>query len=186
MACTRRLIILLGLAIAEASRDPYTVLGVKRGATASEIKRAYMAAALQWHPDKNKAPEAQARFIEISHAYEELSGSKRSGATPSRRRGPTFRYEPDNMSPEMAAALKMFAEAVGLEDLLEDGSVDWEKVSARLSGLAVSAGEAASNAIKKRYLHDDGTIQWKKVVGDVGMAGAAIYTLFGSSSSDDL
>ncbi|MBA2313951.1 MAG: molecular chaperone DnaJ [Chloroflexi bacterium] len=58
-------------------RDLYTVLGVERGASDAEIKRAFRKLAQQWHPDVNKEPEAQARFKEINEAYQVLSDPQR-------------------------------------------------------------------------------------------------------------
>jgi molecular chaperone DnaJ len=55
-------------------RDYYEVLGVSRGATGEELKRAYRKLALQFHPDRNpNDPQAEARFKEINEAYEVLS-----------------------------------------------------------------------------------------------------------------
>ena len=55
-------------------RDYYEVLGVKRDATAEEIKKAYRQLALKNHPDKNPGdPEAEKRFKEAAEAYEVLS-----------------------------------------------------------------------------------------------------------------
>src|SRR2546428_7543425 len=55
-------------------RDYYEVLGVGRGATAEELKRAYRKLALQYHPDRNNGdPQSEARFKEINEAYEVLS-----------------------------------------------------------------------------------------------------------------
>jgi len=51
----------------------YAVLGIKRGATPDEIRKAHRLAARTWHPDVNKEPDAQEQFIRIQHAYEVLS-----------------------------------------------------------------------------------------------------------------
>ncbi len=51
----------------------YKTLGVERNASPEEIKRAYRAGAKEFHPDVNPAPEAAAKFKEISEAYQVLS-----------------------------------------------------------------------------------------------------------------
>ncbi len=54
--------------------DLYQRLGLKRGATEPEIKKAYRSLAKQLHPDRNKDnPDAAKRFAEITHAYDLLS-----------------------------------------------------------------------------------------------------------------
>lgn len=60
-------------------RDYYEVLGVARGASAEEIRRAYRSKARQLHPDVNKAPDAAERFAELQHAYDVLSDEKKRG-----------------------------------------------------------------------------------------------------------
>ena len=50
----------------------YALLGVTREATEAEIKKAYRKLAMEYHPDRNPAPEAEARFKEITEAYEVL------------------------------------------------------------------------------------------------------------------
>lgn len=54
-------------------RNPYEILGVSKDAAKQEIKKAYQKLAKKWHPDVNKAPEAEARFKEIAEAYDILS-----------------------------------------------------------------------------------------------------------------
>jgi len=54
------------------TRDYYSVLGLPRGASQEDIKKAYRRLALKYHPDKNKDPGAEERFKEIAEAYEVL------------------------------------------------------------------------------------------------------------------
>ncbi len=57
-----------------AEKDYYEILGVKKTATAAEMKKAYRDLAKKFHPDKNKGnKEAENRFKEISEAYAVLS-----------------------------------------------------------------------------------------------------------------
>lgn len=60
-----------------AAKDYYEVLGVPRGAKKEQIKDAYRKLALQFHPDRNKSPEAEARFKEVSEAYAVLSDDEK-------------------------------------------------------------------------------------------------------------
>ncbi len=53
--------------------DYYETLGINRGANKEEIRKAYRKLARQYHPDVNKAPDAESRFKEINEAYEILS-----------------------------------------------------------------------------------------------------------------
>jgi molecular chaperone DnaJ len=58
-------------------RDYYDVLGVARSAAPEEIKRAYRQAAMKYHPDRNREPDAADRFKEAAEAYEVLSDTSR-------------------------------------------------------------------------------------------------------------
>jgi molecular chaperone DnaJ len=58
--------------------DYYEVLGISKGCTQDEVKKAYRKMALKFHPDKNPGDaEAEARFKEVSEAYEVLSDTKK-------------------------------------------------------------------------------------------------------------
>jgi len=132
-----------GLTAARA-KDPYRVLGVERGASAAEIKRAYTKAALKWHPDKNKSPEAEAKFIEISEAYSQLQathGRPRGGRKEHQRSGgPSGATE---MDVDLEEAMRQFAESLGLDEFFADGNINWDKVaeSAGGAGTFLSKGE---------------------------------------------
>ncbi|KAI8590364.1 hypothetical protein BDZ88DRAFT_451264 [Geranomyces variabilis] len=66
-------------AAAAPKRDAYEVLGVDKGASASEMKKAYYKLARDYHPDTSKDPNAKEKFIEIQEAYDILSDdSKRA------------------------------------------------------------------------------------------------------------
>lgn len=50
----------------------YDLLGLERGATEADIKKAYRKRAMELHPDRNPSPDAEAQFKEITEAYEVL------------------------------------------------------------------------------------------------------------------
>lgn len=65
-----------------AKSDYYDILGVSKGVSADEIKKAYRKQALEWHPDKHKDNKeaAEKRFKEINEAYQILSDSQKRQA----------------------------------------------------------------------------------------------------------
>src|SRR5512136_457471 len=58
-------------------RDYYEVLGVPRTASKDQIKDTYRKLAMQYHPDRNKSPDAEEKFKEISEAYAVLSDDEK-------------------------------------------------------------------------------------------------------------
>ena len=60
--------------------DPYSILGVSKGADEKAIKSAYRKLAKELHPDRNQDnPKAAERFAEITHAYDLLSDAQKRG-----------------------------------------------------------------------------------------------------------
>lgn len=58
-------------------KNPYATLGVKRDASAKDIKNAYYQLAKKFHPDTSKEPGAKEKFVEIQAAYDILSDEKK-------------------------------------------------------------------------------------------------------------
>lgn len=61
-----------------SKRDYYEVLGVSKGASETEIKKAYRKMAVKYHPDKNPDDKAaEEKFKEAAEAYEVLSNAEK-------------------------------------------------------------------------------------------------------------
>ncbi|HLG06675.1 MAG TPA: DnaJ domain-containing protein, partial [Gemmatimonadales bacterium] len=60
--------------------DYYRLLGVSRDASEDEIKRAYRRLAMEYHPDRNPSPDAEARFKEIAEGYSVLTDPDKRAA----------------------------------------------------------------------------------------------------------
>jgi len=55
------------------SKSSYEILGLVQGASDDDVKKAFRKLALQYHPDKNKDPDAAEKFKEIAKAYEDIN-----------------------------------------------------------------------------------------------------------------
>jgi len=61
----------------EMGKDYYKILGIAKGASDDDIKKAYRKMALKYHPDKNKSANAEAMFKDVAEAYDVLSDKKK-------------------------------------------------------------------------------------------------------------
>ena len=61
-------------------KDYYAILGVERGASAEDIKKAYRKLARKYHPDVSKEPNAEEKFKEMGEAYETLKDPEKRAA----------------------------------------------------------------------------------------------------------
>lgn len=83
---------------ADTKRDYYEVLGVNRTATRDQIKHAYRQLVLQYHPDKNKDPDAAVKFRELAEAYAVLSDdTKRKEYDTTGHAGVSERWSADDL-----------------------------------------------------------------------------------------
>jgi curved DNA-binding protein len=79
-------------------KDYYKILGVERGASENDIKKAYRKLARKYHPDVSKEANAKEKFQEVSEAYETLRDKEKRAAYDSLgsfRPGQDFRPPPD-------------------------------------------------------------------------------------------
>ena len=60
-----------------SKRDYYEVLGVDKNVNGDEVKKAFRKMARQYHPDVNKAPDAEEKFKEVKEAYDVLSDDQK-------------------------------------------------------------------------------------------------------------
>lgn len=99
--------ILLHFNILTIAQDPYSALGIEKNANENQIKKAYRALALQYHPDKNPGnKEAEEKFKQISAAYEALLDPQKMrdyNKTYMPSPSPAQEYKPATPTPEEQA-----------------------------------------------------------------------------------
>ena len=80
-----------------AQRDYYEILGVPRDADQKAVKDAFRKLALKYHPDRNKAADAEERFKEIAEAYAVLSDPKKRAEYDSRGFAGVAHFSPEDL-----------------------------------------------------------------------------------------
>jgi DnaJ-class molecular chaperone len=110
-------------------RDPYSVLGLAKGASAADIKSAFRKLAKKYHPDQSKEPKAKERFAEIGQAYEILGDEKKRAEfdrgeidAEGKQRAPQF--EGFGAGPRGGADFRNFQFDFGTGDLGGRGGID--------------------------------------------------------------
>ena len=105
----------------------YTLLGVARDASEADIKKAYRKLAMEFHPDRNPAPEAEAKFKEITEAYEVLRDPQkratydRYGKSGLGGPGGGFGFHHVDLSEALNIFMRDFGGMGGLESLFGGG-----------------------------------------------------------------
>jgi molecular chaperone DnaJ len=133
--------------------DFYALLGVPREATETDIKKAYRKLAMEYHPDRNSAPEAESRFKEITEAYEVLRDPQkraaydRYGKAGLAGAGGGFGFHHVDLSEALNIFMRDFGGLGGFESLFGGGGRRRDarrgqdvRVTVRLSLLEVATG----------------------------------------------
>lgn len=99
-------------------RDYYEILGVDKKSSADDIKKAYRKLAMQYHPDRNKAPDAEEKFKEMSEAYAVLEDqTKRQQYDQYGHAGIDMRYSQEDIfrgaAPDIESILRDFGVGFG-------------------------------------------------------------------------
>lgn len=145
----------------------YNLLGVARDADEGEIKKAYRRLAMEYHPDRNRSPDAESRFKEITEAYEVLRDPQkraaydRYGKAGVNGAGGGFSYHHVDLTEALNIFMRDFGGLGGFESLFGGGrGVDSRrgqdvKVAVRLSLEEAAVG--VKKAVKLKVLDRCGT-----------------------------
>ena len=151
-----------------ADTSLYVALGVEPSASEAELKRGYYRKSLRLHPDKNPDdPDAAARFMEVSHAYQTLSNPQRRAA-----------YDRDGL----AAVAK--ADAAGQDGALFEARMLFSTIfgSEDFEALVGQFSMAAEMAVEGREISADER-KFRQLLREVECA-AALATRLGGAPAD--
>ncbi len=151
----------------------YELLGVGRTATEAEIKKAYRKLAMEYHPDRNSSPDAEAKFKEITEAYEVLRDPQKRAAYDRYGKagvagggGGGFGYHHVDLSEALEIFMRDFGGLGGLESIFGGARAQAEsrrgqdiRVTVRLTLTEVATGVKRNVRLKtlERCEHCAGT-----------------------------
>lgn len=106
-------------------RDFYEVLGINKDASKEEIKRSYRKLAKEYHPDRNKAADAETKFKEVQEAYEVLIDDQKRKAYDQYGFAGTSGFEPGGGFQGFQGGFQDFSNFQGFDfgDLGDIGSI---------------------------------------------------------------
>jgi curved DNA-binding protein len=146
-------------------KDYYDTLGVKRGASAEEVKRAYRKLARKYHPDVSKERNAEAKFKDVQEAYEVLKDPEKRGTYDrlgrDYRPGQQFRPPPDWEQHFGQSGSQRFSDLNGFSDFFSS-----------LFGGAAGAGAGSSSGFAPRGPASGGFAPSGFAPGGQGSSGA--------------
>jgi curved DNA-binding protein len=144
-------------------KDYYDTLGVTRGASAEEVKRAYRKLARKYHPDVSKEKNAEARFKDVQEAYEVLKDPEKRATYDQLGRdyrpGQQFRPPPDWAQRFGHSESQRFSDLNGFSDFFSSlfgGSPGYAQSEADAGLLEVSVEESFAGTKRRVMIHENG------------------------------
>jgi curved DNA-binding protein len=144
-------------------KDYYDTLGVARGASAEEVKRAYRKLARKYHPDVSKEKNAEARFKDVQEAYEVLKDPEKRAAYDQLGRdyrpGQQFRPPPDWAQRFGHSESQRFSDLNGFSDFFSSlfgGSAGYAQPEADAGLLEVTVEESFAGTKRRVTIHENG------------------------------
>lgn len=145
--------------------DPYTVLGLEKGATKAEVRSAFRKLARECHPDVSDAPDARARFEAARAAYESVIGEAPDVSLEFR----TGRKSREEREAEEAERLRVKAEQMMREHRANQARAETQ-AEVQLRATAASGNtSAAESAARRILLTQPMSAAANGVLGDIAM-----------------
>ena len=172
--------------------DPYQVLGVSRGASDEEIKKAYRALSRKYHPDANvnnpNRDEAEEHFKEVQQAYDQIMKEKQQGGGYGYGGGYSYAGSHgfgQNESPKMQAAANYIASRHYVEALNVLNGIPFGERRARWYYFSAIANQGMGNNInamehaKRAVEMEPSNMEYRKFLQHL-QYGGTWYTSMGS------
>ena len=128
--------------------DPYSVLGISRGATDDEIKKAYRALSRKYHPDANinnpNKDQAEAKFKEVQQAYQQIMHEREYGTVPMEMVTEAL--------PAVTMEIILMAATVTLEDLTSADLTLEDSETSAVTPVSISKDDPARPVTKVTFI----------------------------------
>lgn len=165
--------------------DPYRILGVAHDASEDEIKKAYRVLAKKYHPDVNKDPGAEDRFIQIQNAYQSIMDARKRGDSSNfwqnaggfqgygQSYGSNSAQGNDYQAVVNYLNAQRYMEAYNILQSIQDRGADWYYLSA-IANFGLGNQIAAMDCAGKACEMDPGNQQYRQLYAQL-QSGRARY-----------
>ena len=152
-------------------RDPYEVLGIQRGATDDEIKKAYRAKCKRWHPDLNpNDPTAEEHFKEVQAAYDAITKGETGPQGPTGATGKGVKSAAVTYQVATSGTTVPTGSWVAAVPAVSQGQFLWSRT------IVTYTDSTTSTVYSVSYYAKDGARGETGATGETGSAGSTILT----------